>query len=161
MMKRCPIRVLAATALAAGAHLASAAGNPNVPFDVTFEANLCPNPAIVMRLTFVGRAHMINLPGNRQITAFPDARTTVTNLVSGNSASYVITGASHVEVLPNGNQQVTATGRNLLIVPNANGHPAGLFLTVGTVTFVLDPAGNEVEVFSGTGRVVDVCQILA
>jgi hypothetical protein len=155
------LQVLVGAVLTVGAHQAFAAGNPNQPFDVTFDANLCPNPTTVMRLTFAGRAHMITLPGNRQITAFPDARTTVTNLSSGNSVSYVITGATHVKVQQNGNQVVTSTGRNLLIVPNANGHPAGLFLTVGTVTFVLDPAGNEVEVFSGTGRVVDVCQVLA
>jgi hypothetical protein len=108
-----------------------------------------------------GSTKIIDLPGGRQIIASPNTRVTVT-APNGNSVSYVVTGASHVEVLPNGNFQTTSTGRNLLFVPLVPGkHPSGLFLTVGNVSFILDPQGTEVEVFSGTGRVIDVCQALA
>lgn len=80
---------------------------------------------------------------------------------NGNTITYVITGVSRIEPLPGGNSLVTSTGRNLILVPNANGHPAGLFLTSGNVNFIVGPNGEEVSLFSGPGKVVDVCQALA
>ena len=112
-------------------------------------------------MDLTGSVKSIDLPGERQILASPNLRVTVT-APNGNSATYVITGASHVELLSDGNSKWTSTGRNLLLVPEVPGkHASGLFLTVGNVSFILDPEGNEVEVFSGTGKVLDVCQVLA
>lgn len=50
---------------------------------------------------------------------------------------------------------------NTIIVPEANGHPAGLFLTSGTFSWTLNPDGTERTLFSGTGKVTDVCALLA
>lgn len=119
-------------------------------------------PDFVVTLAVTGAAGALELPGGRFIFTSPNLRVTAT-APNGNAVSYVITGASHVEVLPDGNWRVTSTGRNLLLVPLVAGqHPSGLFLTIGNVNFVIDPStGTEVETFSGTGRVVDVCQLLA
>jgi hypothetical protein len=54
---------------------------------------------------------------------------------------------------------VTSTGRNVLIVPE--GDREGLYLTEGTVTFVLDDKGRQVSAFEGPGKVTDICAILA
>jgi hypothetical protein len=78
------------------------------------------------------------------------------------SVSYVATGAVEAQKLPDGNYYYTATGRNVVSVPETNGHPKGLFLTIGTVSWTLDAAGNEVgDMFSGKGTVTDVCQLVA
>ena len=55
---------------------------------------------------------------------------------------------------------VTSNGKNLLLVPAANGHPAGLFLTTGTVNYVVTSEGTELRTFTGPGQVVDVCKVL-
>lgn len=155
IMKRWLTPIALAAGLAAGVGPALAA--PPTPADASFE---WPCPNFVVRVDATGLFKPIVLPGNRYVYAWPNLRVTVTS-PNGNSASYVATGASHVETLPNGNTKWTATGRNLLFVPQTLGHPSGLFLTTGNVSFVLDPQGAEVELFSGTGRVLDVCQALS
>jgi hypothetical protein len=156
-MKRWLTSIAIAAGLAAGSSPSVAA--PPTPVDVTFE---WPCPTFTATLTVTGSAKVIELPGNRLIFASPNQRVTVTS-PDGNTATYVITGASHVDPpLPNGNTRWTSTGRNLLLVPDVPGsHPAGLFLTTGNVSFVLDAQGAEVESFSGTGTVLDVCQALS
>lgn len=159
IMKSWLTPIALAAGLAAGVGPALAAPNPNAPTsaDGSFEYP-CPN--FVVRVDATGLFKPIVLPGNRYVYAWPNLRVTVT-APNGNSASYVATGASHTEILPNGNTKWTATGRNLLFVPQTLGHPSGVFLTTGNVSFVLDPQGAEVELFSGTGRVLDVCQALS
>ena len=157
-MKRWLTPIALAAGLAAGVGPALAAPNPPTPADATLE---WPCPNFVAKLDATGFSKFVALPGGRFISASPNLRVKVT-APNGNTATFVITGAYHGEILPDGNLKVTATGRNLLLVPQANGHPAGLFLTTGTVSFVVDPvSGNEVELFSGTGRVLDVCQALS
>jgi len=50
---------------------------------------------------------------------------------------------------------------NTIIVPQANGHPAGLFFTKGTFSWTLNSDFSERTLFSGNGTVTDVCQLLA
>jgi hypothetical protein len=150
---------LTSMALVAGlaAGVAPALAAAPQPVDATIEWQ-CPEFVATLRVT--GSSKSIPLPGGGFIFASPNQRVTVT-APDGNTATYVITGASHVETLSNGNSLWTSTGRNLLLVPEANGHPSGLFLTSGTVNFILGPNGEEVALFSGPGKVVDVCQALS
>lgn len=90
----------------------------------------------------------------------PDLRVTVTG-PTGKSVNYVITGSTHFQNLPDRGRDVTATGRGVVLVPEANGHAPGLFLTVGTVSWTLNADGSERTSFSGEGRVTDVCQQVA
>jgi hypothetical protein len=115
----------------------------------------------VVTLNVTGKSGLINLPGGGSIVTSPNLRVTVM-APNGNTVTYVITGVSRVEPLPGtDNSLVTSTGRNLILVPEANGHPAGLFLTAGNVKFIVGPNGEEVTLFSGPGKVVDACQALA
>jgi hypothetical protein len=149
-----------AVAAALVASVAPALAAPPVPSDATISDYFCPNFADKVTLDVVGRAQPITFPDGRQIIASPNLRVTVT-APNGNSATYVIQGATHVRTLPNTNYEYTVTGRNLIVVPMVNGHPQGLFLTAGSVKFILDSNYQEVEVFSGPGTVLDVCKALA
>lgn len=70
--------------------------------------------------------------------------------------TYVITGAFHDTVLPNGNLAVVATGRNLIFDPSF-----GMFLTIGRFTFLADAEGTPLTRPTGTGRMIDACARLA
>jgi len=156
MTVKCALTSIAfAAGLVAGVSPALAA--PPQPVEATFPWP-CPDFEATLRVT--GSSKSIPLPGGGFILASPNQRVTVT-APNGNTATYVITGASHVETLSNGNSLWTSTGRNLLLVPEANGHPSGLFLTLGTVNFIVGPNGEEVALFSGPGRVIDVCAALS
>ena len=159
-MKRWFPPIALAAGLAAGVGSVFAQQQPPQPVDPEPIPWNCPNFGVSLTLT--GSSGTLQLPDGRFIFTSPNLRVTVT-ADNGNSVSYVITGASHVETLPDGNLRFVSTGRNLLLVPDVPGqHPVGLFLTVGNVTFVVNPTtGAEVETFSGTGKVVDVCQLLA
>jgi len=154
-MKRwlAPIAITAGLVAGAGPAVAAAP----TPVDVTFT---WPCPGFDATLHATGKGGNINLPGDRVTLTGPGLRVTVTG-PTGESVSYVITGATHIQNLHNGGQDVTATGRNVVLVPEANGHPAGLFLTVGTVSWTLNPDGSEKTLFSGQGKVTDVCQLVA
>jgi hypothetical protein len=146
-----------AVGLAAGTGAAFAAKPEPLPPDFSFTAP-CPGD-LTLTVEATGSMKVIGLPGERQIVSSPNLRVTVT-APNGNAVSYVVTGASHIEFLPNNITRTTATGRNLVFVPSSPG-PAGIFLTVGDVSFTNNTTtGAEIERFSGTGRVVDVCQLL-
>lgn len=159
-MKRwlAPIAIIAA--LTAGTGPALAASAKPEPIDVSYPVP-CPGFNVLLHAT--GNLGLINLPGDRQAITGPNLRVTATALTtSAKSVSYVVTGVTHITFLSNGNQLVTATGLNLTTVPNANGHPEGLFFTKGTTNWVLDKDNNEVGgIFTGNGSVTDVCALLA
>lgn len=72
-----------------------------------------------------------------------------------------LSGKSKLIDLPGGSQEIRSTGRNLIIVPEVPGkHLEGLFLTTGNVNYALNPDGTEKRLFSGPGRVTDVCALL-
>jgi hypothetical protein len=160
-----PITVAAAAALAGIGGPAVAAPpvpNPTDPFvleDPNVFGHDCPGFAVTAQLT--GKFKEILLSGDRKIQIAP--ATTITLSANGNTVSYVITGATHIQVLPNGTEEeVKSTGKNLLIVPNVPGlHPEGLFLTTGNVNYARTTSGGEIRFFSGPGQVVDVCAVLA
>ena len=128
-------------------------------FDVS---NFCTLPTTTLIANVTGDQKTLTLPGGTQIVASPNLKISITNTVTHTTVSYVVTGTSKSTPLDNDLVYVTSNGRNLVFVPQANGHPAGLFLTVGTVNFVVNGAsGDEVRTFTGHGTVVDVCKVLA
>jgi hypothetical protein len=158
-MKRwlAPIAVIAALAAGTGPALAASAKPTPVPTD-TFNIQ-CPGTE-VLEAQLSGKAGTIVLPGDRFIFTGPNLRITLTG-PTDKTVSYVITGAVRATVQSDDSLYVTATGLNTIIVPEANGHPAGLFLTSGTFSWTLNPDGTERTLFSGTGKVTDVCALLA
>lgn len=152
-----PITVAVAAVLSAGAGPALAAATP-IPVDPKPFPIACPTFNLQAQLS--GKAGTVTLPGNRLTFTGPNLRITLTG-PTGKSVTYVITGATHVKILPDGGLDVTATGRNTIIVPEANGHLAGLFLTTGTMHWTLNPDFSEETLFSGEGTVTDVCKLLA
>jgi hypothetical protein len=161
-MNRLVLRCLAAAVVSAAGATPALAVPPQrdfvqIPAGFSFEFP-CPN--FIATLYPTGGMNTITFSSGRQIVSSPNLRVTVV-APNGNSVSYVITGVSRYEPLPDTNIKVTSTGRNLLLVPEANGHPSGLFLTIGNVNYILDSTGmEEVQTFSGTGTVVDVCRLL-
>lgn len=146
-----------AAALMTGTGAATAA--PPEPIDVTFE---WPCPDFEATLTATGKSGVISLPGDRFKVIAPNQRVTITNPETGEAVSYVITGVTHVATQPDDSFAVTATGLNVVLVPEDNGHDAGLFLTRGTVNWTLNPDGSERTLFSSQGgQVTDVCKLIA
>jgi hypothetical protein len=149
-MKRLLAPIALAAALVAGVGPAAvAAPTPTLR---------CPDFKVTYEVAGGGSAHI--LPGDRITLVSTNTTITLTG-PSGESVTYVINGSNHSQTLPDGGTEVTLTGRNLVLVPKANGHPVGIFLTVGTVSFVLNENGSERTLFSGEGQVTDVCQQLA
>jgi hypothetical protein len=67
----------------------------------------------------------------------------------------VLGGAFHVDRLENGDLETVVTGRNIL------GNPvAGLVLAMGRFSFVFDAGGNLIQPLQGTGRLLDICELL-
>lgn len=166
-MKRWLAPIVLAVGLVAGAGPAVAAPNPNkptpnptAPFSLR-EVLKSACPGFDVRAQLTGKSKLIDLPGDRFIGISPGATITLTG-PSGKTVRYVITGSIHIQVLPDGGQEVRATGRNLIIVPDVpNKHPEGLFLTTGNVNYALNKDGSERRLFSGSGKVTDVCALLA
>ncbi|WP_190606276.1 hypothetical protein [Arthrobacter ipis] len=129
---------------------------PPAPADVTFINRDC---GFRVEATVTGGSGVNELPGGAAIITAPNQRVTLTNVRTGESVTYVITGATHIDTSDPGLLTVTSTGRNVLIVPE--GDREGLFLTQGTVTFVLDDKGRQVSAFEGPGQVTDICALLA
>jgi hypothetical protein len=159
-----PVTVAAAAAAAFAGVAGPAAAAPPVPnptesflLQDAF-GNDCPGFDVTATLT--GKFKEILLSGNRKIQIAP--ATTITLSANGKTVSYVITGATHIQLLPNGTEEeVKSTGRNLLIVPDVPGqHVEGLFLTIGNVNYARTTTGGEIRRFSGPGQVVDVCALL-
>jgi hypothetical protein len=103
-----------------------------------------------------GKAKAVELPGERMIFLSPGLTWTITNLDNLNQETFRIPGAFHVDTLENGDLETVATGRNIL------GDPvAGLVLAIGRFSFVFDAGGNLIQPLQGTGRLIDLCELLA
>lgn len=158
-----PITVAAAAALAGiGGPAVAAPPTPNFrePFIIQdFFGNDCPGFEVTAQLTGKSK-EIVSDDGNRKIQISP--ATTITLSANGKTLRYVITGVTHIQVQPDGSEEVRSTGKNLLIVPNVEDqHVEGLFLTTGNVNYARTPSGGEKRLFSGPGQVVDVCAALA
>ncbi|MFC9351630.1 hypothetical protein [Arthrobacter sp. NPDC057013] len=106
-----------------------------------------------------GKAGVNELANGATIFTAPGQEVTLTNVKTGESVTFGITGASHVNTVSANRVEITATGRNVLTIPE--GDRKGVYLTVGSVTYVLDGRGRQISPFEGTGQVTDICTLLA
>jgi len=166
-MKTTIARTLAPAALAAAALVAPAQpafAAPAVPGPVDpkpIEAVCSGNPDFEVTLTPTGKGGFISLPGGRFITTSPDLRVTVTG-PTGKSVTYVATGANRIESASDDGLFITATGRNVITVPEVNGHDAGVYVTSGTVSWTLNSDFSERGgMFTGSGQATNICPLVA
>jgi hypothetical protein len=142
--------------LVAGAPPAVAAPPDSIPANTKFTLT-CPGEDLSGVLN--GKGKSISLPSGRQIVTSPGVKATLTG--PRGTVSYVLTGVVRYQTLRDGSQEVKATGRNLIYVPETKQHPQSQFLTIGNVNWALNADGSEKRLFSGPGQVVDVCALLS
>ena len=134
--------------------IAAAQARPTEVDETPFVVPFCGFP---VRVVLSGKGKTIELGGGRTILTAPGLTATLTNVDNGNQETLGITGAFHQKVLENGDAVVVFTGRNALFEPTV----PGLRLAIGRFSVVLDAGGNVVEPLQGSGRLVDVCALLA
>ena len=90
------------------------------------------------------------------------AKATVTNLSTGESVTYNISGPGTVVFFPDGAFSIDAHGPNLLWTTVANSFPGvpTISYTTGHVTVFVDATGQTTS-YSLAGRRTDVCAVLA
>jgi hypothetical protein len=147
-------------ALLASASPVTAAPGDDVLATLKFKANeLCKYP---VQLVVTGKSKAIELPGDRVFIASPGQEVTITNLKTGEEATFLITGTTHAELQDDGTTEVKVTGLNVVLNPReAKSDEPGIFLLEGNFNFALKADGTEERVFSGTGEVTDICALLA
>ncbi len=163
-MKRAIVLALSVIlALTMAAPTVLAQGNGGAPEDVSgtippedvaqFFPGHCSFP---IQLELSGKGKVITLPDGRRILTSPGLHVTVTNVETGEQATFNITGTLHETTnLETGEVTTVVTGRNLLFDPEA-----GVVLTIGNFTYVFDAEGNLIQPFEGKGQVIDVCALL-
>ncbi|MEV8082531.1 hypothetical protein [Pseudarthrobacter oxydans] len=132
----------------------------DVLLDITFKPKqLCSYP---VQLVVTGKSKLIELPGDRVFIASLGQEVTITNLKTGEEATFLITGSTHAELQADGTTEVKVTGLNVVLnAREAKSEKPGIFLLEGNFTFALKEDGSEERVFSGTGEVTDICALLA
>jgi hypothetical protein len=154
------LSVILALTMAAPTLLAQ--GNGGAPEDVsgTIPASViaqfpgaCSFP---MQFDLSGKGKIIELPDGRRILTSPGLHVTITNLDTGEQATFNITGTFHETTNPETGEVTTrVTGRNLLLDPEA-----GTVIAIGNFSYVFDAEGNLVQPLEGEGRLIDVCALL-
>jgi hypothetical protein len=153
--------VALAVVLAAGLPKAASAAPPGSggpPDAINTSLKTVGSCDFPVQIDISGKAKTVQLPGGRTtLVTSPGARATLTNLAEpANQVSYLITGVYHQTEQTNGDVEVVTTGRALLFDQSF-----GMFLVAGRYTFTLDEEGSFVQPPTGTGRMVDVCALLA
>ncbi len=162
-MKRAIVLALSVIlALTMAAPTVLAQGNGGAPEDVSgtippeVVAQFPGACSFPMQLDLSGKGKTIELPDGRRILTSPGLHVTVTNVDTGEQATFNITGTLHETTnLETGDVTTVVTGRNLLFDPEA-----GVVLTSGNFSFVFDAEGNLIQAFEGNGQVIDVCALL-
>jgi hypothetical protein len=166
------IVLIAILALALAAPTVLAQDNGGAPevvdrtFDVPVQDPKAPPTDIAslgcdfpLRLEVTGKEKQIALPDGGAILTAPGQNVTVTNLETGESVTYNITGVTFSSAPDqNGIVYFVITGRNLALDPN------GTFLNIGRFTFALDTDNQEHPIFAvqkGKGQAIDVCEVLS
>jgi hypothetical protein len=161
------LSVILALVLAAPTVLAQDEGPPNggAPGDqtTTYEpqdlANIPGACDFPMRIEVSGKIKTIEQGNGGIIITSPGAFATVTNVATGEQATFNITGSFHntPDTPQPGLVTTEVSGRNFLFDPEA-----GTVLAIGNFNFVTDAAGNNVQPLTSTGgQLIDVCALLA
>jgi len=150
-------------AIVAGASPAAAVpSGPPTPFveNGALPASVC---GFDISYTLTGKTKVITSPNGRTTTTTsPGQKITLVNDDSGASVSYVITGVrreTRVASTPLDIIETVVTGRNI-VVNNQESDIPGLYVLVGEYNYAINTDFQEVRVFSGHGRVIDVCAAL-
>lgn len=146
------IAALAAPAVAAPP--STAPSGPPTEFTISQDLSGCEFPVTA---TITGKTKTITLPSGGLIVTAPDQRATVTNVDTGKTAEFVITGVFFITTDEADNITFKARGRNLLTRSD------GIFLTAGNVSFTFVAEDNVFVEFSkeGPGTIIDVCKALS
>ena len=151
--------LLGFSSLMAG-QIAFAGGSP--PSETSFSVDLPADffkpgaCAFPINLTVSGKSGTIELPGNRFIFTSPRLRAIVTNLDDpSNTVTLKVPGAFHQRIEENGDIVTVVTGRNLLGDPEA-----GFVVAIGTFSFIFDSNGTLIQPLTGTGKLIDVCDLI-
>jgi hypothetical protein len=161
-MKRLTVvLLLALMALVAAAPSALAAKptHERVPIDDVLVDESCGFPVEVHTTGFLLAIEWVDEDGSlRRFEAYPQLRSTYTNLDTGESITVNIAGPAHITEGADGSFTLVGTG-NWGWDINPDTDEPGHFLTSGRFVFSIDAAGNES--FSRVGRIIDLCAKLA
>ena len=145
-----------------GKLLAFAAESQSPPSEVSFSFDIpadfikegaCDFP---VRWSGSGKGGTIALSGNRFIFTSPRLKIAVTNLDDpSKTLTLNVPGAFHQSIEANGDVLTVVTGRNLLGDPEA-----GMVLAIGTFSYIFDSAGNLIQPLTGTGQLINVCELI-
>ncbi len=107
-----------------------------------------------------GKTKTIMRPDGGAIVIAPGQNATLTNLETGETVTYNVTGVTFASA-PDQNDVVyfVITGRNAAF------DPAGTFLNIGRFTFAIDTTKGElhpiVQTQEGKGQAIDICEVLS
>lgn len=127
------------------------------PTTITFDDLPLSGCDFAVTADVTGKAKTITLPSGGLIVTAPSQTAIITNVDTGETAEFVITGIFFITTDEADNVTFKARGRNLLTRSD------GIFLTSGNVSFSFDAAGNVVTEFSkeGPGTIINVCEVLS
>jgi hypothetical protein len=91
----------------------------------------------------------------RQFAGFATGRATLTNLDTGTSRSFDVSGPGHFTFGPNGEFRLMGTGAWISFLED----PPGITRSVGRFVIAVDAAGNET--FTKSGPTFDLCAAVA
>ena len=135
--------------------IAGIAQQPEIVDDSFIVDGFCDFPVLV---ELHGKSKTKFLSGGRILSTSPGLQATFTNVDEPeHQTSMGITGAFHQTLLANGDLELVATGRNLLVGFDTESR---FLVTVGSFRTVIAPDGNVVEPLTGHGHEIDVCQLL-
>jgi hypothetical protein len=161
-MKRLTVVVLLTlAALVAAAPSAQAAPptHERVPIDDTFTDESCGFPVRVQVTGFMLVIEWVDEDGTiRRFEGFPQARTTFTNVITGESITASAAGSAHITDYPDGSFTAVGTGTWGFPSDPETGEPGHVLLS-GRWVFSIDAQGNTS--FSFVGQKVDLCAELA
>ena len=152
------LTLLALVATAPSA-LAAKPTHERTPVDDVFVDPSCSFPVEIHTTGFVLAIEWVDEDGSlRRFEAYPQLRSTYTNLATGKSIKVNIAGPAHITESPDGSFTLVGTGNWGWDSHPDTGEP-GLFLTSGRFVFSIDAQGNES--FRRVGRITDLCAKLA
>lgn len=161
IMKRLAVVLLltlAAVAVAAPSAQAAPPTHERVPIDDEFTDGSCGFPVQVHVTGFMLVIEWVDEDGTiRRFEGFPQARTTFTNLITGESITVSAAGSAHITDNPDGSFTAVGTGNWGFPVDPETGEP-GVVLLSGRWVFI-EAQGNTS--FSFVGQEVDLCAELA